>query len=104
MADREELHELHVDELRSRAEGEGVAVAAHVDRRAVPRIQARQAAGGDDGRLGGDRYRFAACRMKGVRTDADSILHGKLGDQEVTRAPDLWHPLHGGAERLGYRG
>src|SRR5207244_4427059 len=39
MPDRKELHELHVDEFRPRAQSERVAIAAHIQRGAVARIE-----------------------------------------------------------------
>src|SRR5438067_9027044 len=86
MADGKELHELHVDELRPGAERERVAVATHVERRAVPRIEAGQAAGSDNRRLRGERYLPAARDMHGMRADTRAIVHCELRNEQVARA------------------
>ena len=91
MADRKELHELHVDELGAGAQRERVTVAAHVDRGAVARVEARQSAGGNDRRLGSDRQRFTGDHMDGMSADAHAIVKREVGDQEVADAADLGH-------------
>jgi hypothetical protein len=100
----EELHELHVDELGAGAQGERVAVAAHVDRRAVARIQARQSAGRDHRRLRRDRHRSPGRHVHCMRADAGAIAHGELGDDEVADAMYLRYALHPRAQCLGDRG
>src|SRR5437588_2009041 len=73
MPDREVLHEFHVDQLRSGAERERVAVAAHVERGAVARIEAGEAAGGDDRRLRRDGNRSPGSDMPSLRADDSTI-------------------------------
>src|ERR1051326_8753881 len=89
MADRKELHELHIDQLRARGERERIAVAAHVDRRAVASIEARKAAGRDDGGLRRDAEGLAARDMHGVRADAGALRERELGHEQIADAPDL---------------
>ena len=89
MADRKELHELHVDQLGAGAQRERVAVAAHVDRGAVARVEARQAAGGDDRRLRRDRHQIACCDVNRMSAHADASLKSEVGDQELADAADL---------------
>src|SRR2546423_1071736 len=88
MADREELHEFHVDELGTRTQRERIAVAAHVERSAVARIKARQAAGGDDRRFRRNRDRLSGRRMHRMRADANAVLHREVDDEEVAAAAD----------------
>src|SRR2546423_796326 len=102
MADREELHEFHVDELGTRTQRERIAVAAHVERSAVARIKARQAAGGDDRRFRRNRDRLARRRMHGMRADANAVLHREVDDEEVAGAADFRHALDRRAQRFRY--
>src|SRR6185437_16065304 len=104
MADRKELHELHVDQLGPRAERERVAVAAHVERGAVARVEARQAAGGDDRRFRGDRYRFPGRDVDGPCADAPFALQGEIGDEQVAGAANIRDALQLRAQRLRDRG
>jgi hypothetical protein len=101
VADRKELHELHVDQLGAGAQCQRVAIAAHVERRAVARIQARQSAGRDDGRLRRDRYRRPGGHVYRLRPGADPIANGEIRDQEVADALHLRYALHAGAQGLG---
>src|SRR5438067_11821344 len=100
MADGKELHELHVDELRPGAERERVAVAAHVERRAVPRIEAGEAAGGDDRRLRRDGNRSPGSDMHSMRADARAIVHCELHDEQIPRAAYAARALELRAQRL----
>src|SRR5438105_7156925 len=86
MPDREVLHEFHVDQLRSGAERERVAIAAHVERGAVARIEPGEAAGGDDRRLRRDGNRSPGSDMHGMRADACAVRERELGDEQIAGA------------------
>ena len=55
MADREELHELHVDQRGTGAQRQRISVAAHIGGGAVAPIEPGQAAGSDHDGLGLER-------------------------------------------------
>ena len=95
MADREELHELHVDELGAGAQRQRIAVAAHIGRRAVAPIKPREAAGGDDDRLGRDRDRRAvAHREARPRRHATPSITTRSVMHDIADAADARLALH----------
>ena len=94
VADREELHELHVDQRRAGAQRQRVAVAAHVRRRAVAAIEPRQAAGGDDGGLGVDDDRLAGAEMQRHGADDVAAVAQQIDDAQVAGAADARDLVH----------
>ena len=104
MPDREELHELHVDQRRAGAKAERIAVAAHVGGGAVAAVEPRQPAGGDDGRLGGDHHRRAAADMPGrPRPPTSPSTLQEIDHAEVAVAGDAGGLVNDGAQRLRHR-
>ena len=88
MPDREELHELHVDEWRAGAEAQRIAVAAHVDGSAVAPVEPRQPAGGDNGGLRRDHHRRAAFRMPRHRARNLTVDFQQIDHAQVALAGD----------------
>ena len=86
MPDREELHELHVDQSCTGAQCQGITIAAHIERGAVAPEQSRQTAGRDDGCLGRDRHRAAAANFEGNSAGHGAIGFDQVNDQQVTDA------------------
>ena len=83
MADREELHELHVDQLGAGAQRQRVAVAAHVGRRAVAAIKSGQTAGRDDHGLGRKRHRTAGRHMQRGGATGFAVLNRDINDEQI---------------------
>ena len=103
MPDREELHELHVDERRARAQRERIAVAAHVGRGAVAAIKPRQPAGRHDGGLGRDGDGRAARQMQrdGARDRRPRRTRSTI--EQVAGLADALGAGNDGAQRLRHR-
>jgi len=89
MADREELHEFHVDQLRAGAQRQGVAVAGHVGRGAVAAIQAGEAAGRKDDGLGGERHRAAGRNMQRGGAASLAVPDGDIDDEKIADQADV---------------
>ena len=88
MPDREELHEFHVDQLRTGAQRQRITVAAHIQRGAVAAIKPRQPAGRDHHGLGRDRHRFAGLHMHGGGSAGDAVLERDVDDQKIADTAD----------------
>ena len=86
MADGEELHELHVDKLSARAQGQRIAIAAHVERGAVATIEPREPACGDDHGFRRQRHRFAGGQMHRDGAAGPPIAHDDVDDGEIADA------------------
>ena len=100
MADREELHELHVDELGPRAQRQRMAVATHVRRGAVAPIETRESARGEHHGAGRNRDGPSVGDREADRAARYAVLDHEVRDVEVADARDLALPLHARAQRL----
>ena len=103
VADREELHELHVHQRRARAQREGVAFARHVVRGARPRVEPGEPAGRDHRRPGGDLDLRAVTEREAERPAHRAFLHHEIGDRDVAERADAGGPAHPLAQRPGHR-
>ena len=99
--DGEELHELHVDEAGARAQRQRVPVAAHVGGCTVAAVEARQAAGGNDGRLCRDAHQVAGGHVKCDRTRNLAVDDNEIDDAKIAGLADAGDPVDGRAQRLG---
>ncbi len=88
MADGKELHELHINQRRAGAQGQGKAVAAHVGGSGIALIQARQAARGDHRGTGGNRDPFPAFQMHGNGAQGPAVADHQIRHHQVRDTAD----------------
>ena len=86
MADGEELHELHVDQLSARAQGQRIAIAAHIEGGAVATIKPREPACRDDHGFRGQRHGLAGGQMHRDGAAGPPIAHDDVDDGEIADA------------------
>ena len=103
MADREELHELHVHQRRPRAERERVAFARHVVRGARPGVELGESAGCDHRCPGGDADPRAVGEREAECPAHRAVLHHQVGDCDVAECADAGGPSHLLAQCPGHR-
>ena len=95
MPDGEELGELHVHELRPGAERERVALSGHVGRRAVPPVEAGEAARRDHHGAGRDSDGGSVLQAEPGRAHDDPVVRHQVRHHEPARPGDA-----GGASAL----
>src|SRR5476651_42729 len=100
MANWEELHELHIDQRRSRAETNGVTVTTHVGRPAVATVKTRQPTGRHYRRLGRNHDRGARPDVPGHRARHHTVTPHKIDDAKIARANYTRGLVHHTAQSL----
>jgi hypothetical protein len=103
VADRKELHELHVDELGAGTQRQRVAVTAHVGGCAVAAIKSGQPAGCNDHGLGGERDGASGRQMQGRRAAGFAVTNRDIDDHKLTDAADRVRSVQLRAQRARYR-